>query len=159
MILKHENEGSYAGNMTNTLNQADLKEKSHYTNANNNNNTAEIRNQGYVADPNSTYDNYNQNMLNMQQHQQQQQNSINNLINQQLLNENLQMSMQNKNIQIAGINSAFNPINKSNPMMHLMNSPNIAHSQQNMNLVNFSNRTGNFLLILIAFFIFLFKLY
>jgi len=137
VILKLENENSHAGNMTNTLNQADLKEKSLYTNANNNN-TAEIRNPGLGADPNSTYDNFNQNMLNMQQ-----QNNINNLISHQnMMNENLQMNLQNKNIQLSGINSAFNPTGKANPMVHPMNNSNIAHPQQNMNKGNFSIRAG-----------------
>ena len=129
--------------MTNSLNQDNQKEKSLYTNTNqnNNNNTAEIRNHGFAADPNSTYDNFNQNMLNMQQ--QQQQTNMNNLINHQnILNENLQMNLQNKNMQINSLNSAFNPMGKGNPMMHLMNSPNIAHAQQNLNMANFSGRTG-----------------
>jgi hypothetical protein len=135
VILKLENENSHAGKMTNTLNQADLKEKSLYTNTNNNN-TAEIRNPGFGADPNSTCDNFNQNMLNMQQ-----QNNMNNLISHQnMMNENLQMNLQNKNIQLSGINSAFNPMGKANPMMHPMNSSNIAHPQQNMG--NFSIRAG-----------------
>lgn len=144
---KQENEGSYAGNMTNTLNQGDLKEKSHYTNTNQNNNTAEVRNPGFAADPNSTYDNFNQNMLNMQQQQQQQQNNMNSLINHQnLLNENLQMNMQqNKNLQLNSMNSAFNPMSKGNPMMHLMNSPNMAHPQQNINMSAFTARAGKFI--------------
>lgn len=75
--------------------------------------------------------------------QQQQQTNMNNLINHQnILNENLQMNFQNKNIPINNLNSAFNPMSKVNPMMHLMNSPNMANPQHNMNIAGFSGRAG-----------------
>lgn len=130
---KQENEGSYAGNMTNPLNQSDLKEKSLYTNTNINNNTAEIRT-GFQQDPNSTYDNNNQNILNIQQ-----QSNLTNIMNHQnLYNDNMGMNLQNKNMPINNFN---NNMNKGNHMLHLMNSPNLGNPT-NLNVNNFGNRTG-----------------
>jgi len=78
-------------------------------------------------------------------HLQQQQIAMNSLINHQNhLNENSQINLQNKNIQLNSLNSVFNPMSKGYSMMHVINSPKIANPQQNTNLANFIGRPGMF---------------
>ncbi len=115
-----------------------MRDKSIYTNTNVNNNTAEIRNTGFQQDPNSTFDNFNQNLINIQQHSNLTNSNLSNIMNHQnIYNDNMQINTQNKNIQINNFN---NSISKGNQIIHLMNSPKMKN-QSNMNVNNFV-RTG-----------------
>lgn len=118
-MTKQENEGTYTQNL-NMHNTADIKEKSIYPNANNNNSS------NFQQEANSTYDNFNQNLLN-----------LNMMSHPNLLNDNLQMAMASKNLQMNNMNNTFNQI-KSNNLLHMMMSnPNLS-AQQAMNISNFS---------------------